>query len=109
MKSIADRAEKYVSSLCDSDCALCDDVCRKSSDRIAFIAGAESEHEELTSWHNPDKELPDTIRNVLVKTTSCLQYRIAFYMTNAKSNSHWFGENEFIDDDEVLGWREIHE
>ena len=43
-----------------------------------FEAGAEWMREELTRWHDPKKELPDTNRDVLVKTTLCSgwSYRI---------------------------------
>lgn len=46
MKSIEDRADEYARSQCAGDCALCEDICRMTSVKSAFIAGARSEREE---------------------------------------------------------------
>lgn len=44
-----------------------------------FSAGAQSERDELTRWRDPQVELPNDNRDVLVKTTLCREYCIAFY------------------------------
>lgn len=63
---------------------------------------------ELTRWHDPKEELPDTNRDVLIKTTMAAKYRIAFYKADGWRNYHWQENNGAIDDDMVIGWREIH-
>lgn len=75
----------------------------------AYLAGAKSEREELTRWHDPKEELPKDNRDVLVKTTLCARYCIAFYKANGARNYHWHENNGPIDDDMVIGWRPIHE
>lgn len=75
----------------------------------AYLAGAKSEREELIRWHDPKEELPKDNRDVLVKTTLCARYCIAFYKANGARNYHWHENNGPIDDDMVIGWRPIHE
>ena len=75
----------------------------------AYLAGAKSEREELTRWHDPKEELPKDNRDVLVKTTLCARYCIAFYKANGARNYHWHENNGPLDDDMVIGWRPIHE
>ncbi len=81
--------------------------------RICFCdgyeQGAKDEHKLLTEWHDPKKELPDTNRDVLIKTTMVAKYQIAFYKADAQRNYHWHENNGAIDDDMVVGWREIHD
>ena len=75
----------------------------------AAIVQLQEQHEELTSWRNPKEELPDDDRYVLVKTTLCGRYCIAFYKANGARNYHWHENNGALDDDMVIGWRPIHE
>lgn len=75
----------------------------------AYCQGAEDEREELIRWHDPKEELPKDNRDVLVKTTLCARYCIAFYKANGARNYHWHENNGSIDDDMVIGWRPIHE
>lgn len=75
----------------------------------AYLAGAKSEREELIRWHDPKEELPKDNRDVLVKTSLCARYCIAFYKANGARNYHWHENNGPIDDDMVIGWRPIHE
>ncbi len=112
MKTIEERADEYVDMPCTGKCDECtmiEGTCRFYNDRVSFIAGAQSEHEELTKWHDPKEELPDTNRDVLIKTTLLAKYRIAFYKADGQRNYHWHQNNGAIDDDMVIGWREIHE
>lgn len=75
----------------------------------AYCQGAEDEREELIRWHDPKEELPKDNRDVLVKTTLCARYCIAFYKANGARNYHWHENDGPIDDDMVIGWRPIHE
>ena len=69
-----------------------------------FSAGAQSERDELTRWRDPKVELPNDNRDVLVKTTLCREYCIAFYKANGGRNHHWHENNGSLDDDMVIGW-----
>lgn len=109
MKTIEERADEYARGLCAPDCALCNDICIKATSYRPFMDGAQSEHEELTRWHDPKEELPDDDRDVLVKTTMCRKYCIAFYKSRGPRNYRWHENNGSLDDDMVIGWREIHE
>lgn len=64
-----------------------------------FSAGAQSERDELTRWRDPKVELPNDNRDVLVKTTLCREYCIAFYKANGGRNHHWHENNGSLDDD----------
>lgn len=75
----------------------------------AAIVQLQEQHEELTCWHDPKEELPKDDSDVLVKTTLCAKYRIAFYKANGARNYHWHENNGAFDDDMVIGWRPIHE
>lgn len=105
MKTIEERAKEY--NTCDEDCALCSEVYRKASDERAFIAGALSEHEELTRWHDPKVELPPQGKMVLLKITFGCHYQLA-----ERGDECWWSpmDDEWgIPDSRVIGWREIHE
>ena len=107
MKTIEERAKEY--STCDEDCALCSEVCRKASDERAFIAGALSEHEELTRWRDPKEELPDDDREVLCVTNR----RYSTFAVLKHDNYGWWQYVPFQGggwcgyDGDVLGWRRI--
>lgn len=117
MKTIEERAKAF----CENNiCVDCGD--RKNCDRGCvgcciptfsalewLIQFGKSEHTGLTRWHDPKEELPDGNRDVLIKTTLCTKYRIAFYKANETRNYHWHENNGAIDDDMVIGWREIQE
>lgn len=83
----------------------------RERENIACKAVAEKREEitRLTRWRDPKEELPDDDRDVLVKTTLCGRYCIAFYKANGARNYHWHENNGALDDDMVIGWREIHE
>lgn len=104
MKTIEERAEEWV----DSPEAAAHPYNRRGM-IDAYIAGSKAKYEELTRWHDPKEELPDGNRDVLIKTTLCTKYRIAFYKANETRNYHWHENNGAIDDDMVIGWREIQE
>lgn len=53
MKTIEEKAKEYAAK------------CHCQNTEWGFIAGAQSEHEELTRWHDPKEELPDDGQEVL--------------------------------------------
>lgn len=52
-------ADEYASRSCDGDCALCDEVCRKADDHMAFSAGWDACIEYLAhlTWDEAIKEI----------------------------------------------------
>lgn len=73
------------------------------------LSNKREEITRLTRWRDPKEELPKDDSDVLVKTTLCAKYRIAFYKANGARNYHWHENNGALDDDMVIGWRPIHE
>lgn len=57
----------------------------------------------------PESGAANDNRDVLVKTTLCREYCIAFYKANGGRNHHWHENNGSLDDDMVIGWRPILE
>lgn len=110
MKTIKERAREFVNPPCDRRCKSCDTVkmdCRFYNDLMSFIAGAESEHEELTRWHDPKEELPPQGKMVLLKVAFGCHYQLA-----ERGDECWWSpmDDEWgIPDSRVIGWREIHE
>ena len=98
--AIEERADMYVEHLSEDLKTCC---------KYSYIDGAKHEREILTRWHDPKKELPDTNRDVLIKTTLCGKYKVAFYKESSQKNYRWHESNGAIDDDMVVGWREIYE
>lgn len=104
MKTIEERADEYVDAPCEKICSECTTLeasCRFYNDRLSFIAGAESEYEELTRWNSPECP-PDDAREVLVKI-KCNDYNVASYN---QGKGYCIKEGFYT---EILGWREIHE
>lgn len=86
-------------------------VTEQAAERAIELAEQEAEErvrEELTQWHDPKEVLPDNDCDVLIKTTLCREYCIAFYKADGARNYHWHENNGALDDDMVIGWREIH-
>lgn len=81
-----------------------------------FIAGAQSEREELTRWRNPNEELPENNSCVLMKVSDGEHERI--YL-GARQDDVWMcdGGYSFCQNAEeclgydgvVIGWRPIYE
>lgn len=115
MKTIEERATDYA---CDDgvmpdsyDCESCFNIYGKCT-RDAYIAGANSEHKELTRWHDPTVELPEDAKTVLVKYVvpgeSSTYYTTGFYLNGGRvMPSGWMTAVKVISG--VIGWREIHE
>lgn len=72
----------------------------------AYIAGAKSERVELTRWHDPKEELPEDGALVLLKTT----FGIGFVLAEHEETGWWrpYDDEWEISDNQVHGWREIH-
>ena len=73
----------------------------------AFIAGAKSEHKELTRWRDPKEELPVRWHEVILKIKDCdedIYYRIGVLYDNDR-----FQFAGYRIGSEIIGWREIHE
>lgn len=102
MKSIEERARDYVKS--EGGIGLHPDDHDFIED--AFVAGAKSEHEELTKWNNP-REFPNHDDQVLGKL------KVGGYKLIRKDSN----QGVFIDlktyliilPEDLIGWREIHE
>ena len=98
MDTIEQRAAEYAQSLCkDGDCALCDaGCCLRPLAKAAFVAGARSEHDALTRWHDPKEVLPEENTCVLIKTVT-LTGDNAIYM------GYWAGDCYITDTGYVFG------
>lgn len=109
MKTIKERAKSYARKVwCGG---VRDFVNHKKATELDFIAGAQSEREELTRWNDPNKPPTDKMR-VIAK---CVLPNGATFVTGA-----WYAVNEFptgwsVDLDRtfenlhVLCWRPIYE
>lgn len=75
------------------------------AERRAFVAGANSEHEELTRWNSPDV-LPDINQWIIIKIVN--ENNGVLYYTTTKFYSEYFNELKECRYT-ILGWREIHE
>lgn len=71
--------------------------------RDSFMAGAEWMRDELTRWHDPKEELPEPMKDVLVKCSS-KTCTVDFYEPQLGC---FFGEHATYM--RVIGWRYIHE
>lgn len=69
----------------------------------AYIAGAKSEHAELTRWHDPKEEMPEPYKSVLVKAAN-MCYGVGFY----EPQSACFADIGYLGAT-IIGWRDIHE
>ena len=110
MKTIEERAKEYMYrawSALEEDFNE-DHVTFENIVGDAFMAGAKSERSELLRWRDPKKELPYDTEYVLIKTSMCRNYAIAFFKKNGLPNYRWHENNGAIDDDMVIGWRPIH-
>lgn len=99
MKTIEERAKEYA------------EKCHCQNTEWGFIAGAQSEHELLTRWHNPFlKDMPKG--NVIVKYIAVGCPNDPYYTIGRREPSGWWDcENELAISPrfEIVGWREIHE
>ena len=110
MKTIEERCKSYMDTL-GAECFQPENI--ESTLKNIFIAGAESEHEELVKWHDP-KDLPPQRKVVLLK------YNIRIkegkeYKERTICRTGYYIFDEYVCHDrcmdlyQVKGWREIHE
>ena len=106
MRTIKERMDEYIDSIC-SNCRECRHQCAVPALRKSFIAGAESEHAELTRWHDPKEVLPPIEKVVEVKLTFGRGYALA----ERGDDGWWYADSEEweISDEQVIGWRYINE
>lgn len=66
-----------------------------------IVRGAEDEREELIRWHDPKEKA------VLVK----LNFGRGYALADRGDEGWWYADSEEweISDEQVIGWREIHE
>lgn len=112
MKTIEQRATEYA---CDDgvmpdspECESCFNIYGKCT-RDAHIAGAMAEHKELTRWHDPEIELPQNGKTVLIRLKSQPYYAVGCYAPNSRHEYEWQTADRIIPNIMVIGWREIHE
>lgn len=104
MGTIEERARKYVLGAATGYGA---DARVSYYAEQAFIAGAESERAELTSWHDPKEELPEENTTLLIKTN---ENGVECIYLGCLSYGEFLGDGGFVFPiDSVSGWREIHE
>ena len=114
MKSIKERAKSYARKVWRGGTR--DFINHKTATELDFIAGAQSEREELTRWRNPNEELPENNSCVLMKVSDGEHERI--YL-GARQDDVWMcdGGYSFCQNAEeclgydgvVIGWRPIYE
>jgi len=81
-------------------------VLMENAERAVEIAEQETEERvraELTRWHDPKEELPEPLKNVLVKRQDG-SVIVDMYLPDIK-----MFDCEIPHYMEVVGWREIHE
>lgn len=76
----------------------------------AYEDGATEEHELLTRWRDPKKELPEEGVPVLVKSQNGT-YAVLLRYNHQRFGRGWTPDNIGIltDDSQIIGWRPIEE
>jgi len=104
-----EKAREYARngmSLCmdtsDEQDIYCEDLIQ------AYLAGAKSEREEMTRWHDPNTDRPQRNVDVLIKLRDTYRDGKIHYSVGYINGAYWFG-GDIGGADEVIGWREIHE
>ena len=64
-----------------------------------------SERAELTRWHDPNEEMPEHRKQVLVKTDT-ENHDVAYYSDNVDG---WIANDGIYNTAQIIGWREIHQ
>lgn len=96
MKTIEERVTEWVDAMFGSG---------ETEGQKCFIAGAKSEHAELTRWNDPEEVMPPRNRNVLVKYAMDASHKD--YITIGCYNGHAW-DLEVGNFAYVVAWREIH-
>lgn len=102
MKTIEERAKEYA------------EKCHLQNTEWGFIAGAQAEHELLTRWRDPKKELPPIYENVMVKykASNGGEHITIAWRSAGDAGGYIYaisGTGVTINSQNILGWREIHE
>lgn len=113
MKTIEERAERYehwagqIANRWDKPAEL---IPFKEQIKRAFIAGAKSQYEELTRWHDPKEELPEKYKDVEIKTDKG-KVSVCNMDLDERGRRYWYVSRTdyMIPDANIIGWREIHE
>lgn len=120
MKTIEERAREYADAeypKCGLYDSWADDgfdegynaAMNSKADR-AFIAGAQSEHEELTRWNDPNIALPDEGTEVLVKYDDMRVFMACYENSQFGWNCYeprsaqWYSLESGV----IAGWRNIY-
>lgn len=79
-----------------------------------YAQGVQSEHEELTRWRDPRKELPPLYDNIMVKymaSDRCENIAIVWRSAGDAGGYNYTisGTSVTMNSRDVLGWRPIHE
>ena len=108
MKSIEERAARYehwADQIANRWDKPEEHIPFKEQIKRAFIAGAKSQHAELTRWHDPKQELPSPGQPVII----CTSPKIYFLASYDAEFGDWFTGDSAFGRCEIIGWREIHE
>lgn len=108
MKTIEEKAERYghwADQIANRWDKPEEHIPFKEQIKRAFIAGAKSQHAELTRWHDPKEELPLPGQPVII----CTSPKIYFMAAYDVEFGDWFTGSCAFDRCEIIGWREIHE
>ena len=106
MKTIKERMDEYIDSIC-SNCRECRHQCAATALRKSFIAGAGSEHAELTRWNDPTISLPKGYKEVLLKMKR--KDGTNHYVVGWLTEKGRFTTSVPFLLSEIEGWRYIHE
>lgn len=102
MKTIEERAKEYIKEGGSIGFPLEDNYFFEE----AFIAGAKSEHEELTRWNNPECP-PDSKRPILLKIRIGLSEKIYYRVGHFVDGDYTYPGRVLRT--EYLGWKEIYD
>lgn len=108
MKAIKERAKKYARKVWRGGTR--EYGSRMKLTECDFIAGAQSEREELTRWRNPNEELPELLILVLGKQSDSKKtyYKVVYRREYDDDDGYYWTDNGcrslYID-----GWRPIYE
>lgn len=110
MKTIKERAAEYAHKYRREVRDLSGE--RTDAALAGFIAGAESEREELLRWRDPEKELPEEYTPILVRYGHIeTRKAVVWLMVTQRGRRVWNVDNTdmVILDKDIIGWRPIIE
>lgn len=110
MKEIKDRASEFIGGLSASigtTMQKIETICKYFIE-LGFVAGAKSEHEELTRWNSPGFP-PEDDRQVLLKVKTVFIGKIYYKVGSFINGDYCESSSGRSLKAECLGWRDIHE